>query len=340
MMRAVTLKGLGGVEMITMGEVPKATVKKGTDVLIKVIAAGVNRVDASRLGGHDAAPDSASDLPGLEVAGVVEQVGSDAVGRVKEGDRVMALLSGGGYADYAVAHMGCVMPIPQGYSFIEAAAIPETFITAWQILNRHGKVKLGQRVLIHAGASCVGSASAQITEKYFKATAITTSSEEKLDVCRSYASVALSRTRDELGWAFAPKLKRLFGEESVNVIVDPVFGGTYLSENAQVLAPDGHLIVTAFMGGALVQMNALPLFREKAQITFSKLHCRSDEYKADLVSSFEREVVPYMSERIISTIVNRTFPLEEAASAHKFIEANYDVGKVVLTVCDSPKLTL
>ncbi|KAG5504796.1 hypothetical protein GH5_05424 [Leishmania sp. Ghana 2012 LV757] len=336
MMRAVTLKGLAGVDMMTTGEVPKAAVKKGTDVLIKVMAAGVNRADVPRLGGHYATPDSSSDLLGLEVSGIVEQVGLDAVGRVKEGDRVMALLSGGGYADYAVAHMGCVMPIPQGYSFVEAATIPKTFITAWQVLHRHGKVKPGQRVLIHAGSSGMGSASAQITEKYFKAAAITTSSEEKLDVCRAYASVALSRKRDELGWAFAPKLKRLFGEESVNVIVDPVFGGTYLSENSQVLAPNGHLIVTAFMGGALVEMNALPLFREKAQITFSKLHCRSDEYKAALVSSFQREIAPYMAERIISTMVSRTFPLDEAASAHKFIEESRDYGKVVLTVCDAP----
>ncbi|XQJ27147.1 alcohol dehydrogenase, zinc-containing-like protein [Leishmania guyanensis] len=337
MMRAVVLKGFGGADMMTLGEVPKAAVKKGTDVLIKVMAAGVNRAGVSQWRDRYELPDGANSLLGLEVAGIVEQVGSDVVGRVKEGDRVMALLPGGGYADYAVAHMGCVMAMPQGYTFTEAAAIPEAFITAWQILNRHGKVKARQRVLIHAGASCIGSASAQITEKYFRATAITTSPEEKLGECKAYASVALSHARDELGWAFAPKVKCLFGEESVNVIVDSVFGETYLTENAQVLAPNGHLIVIAFMGGALVRVNALPLFREKAQITFSKLHCRSDQYKMELVTSFEREIVPYMSERIISTIVSRTFPLEEAASAHKFVEENGDYGKVVLTVCEPSK---
>ncbi|GET88750.1 quinone oxidoreductase-like protein [Leishmania tarentolae] len=337
MMRAVTLKGLGGVDTMFISEVPKAAVKKGTDVLIKVMAAGVSRAGVSKRRDSYAPPDNANELLGLEVSGIVEQVGSDAVGRVKEGDRVMALLAGGGYADYAVAHMGCVMAMPQGYSFTEAAAIPEAFIRAWQILHRHGKVKPGQKVLIHAGASDIGSASAQITEKYFKAAAITTSSEEKLDVCKTYASVTLSCSPDELGLAFAPKLKRLFGEASVNVIVDPVFGGTYLSENAQVLAPNGHLIVIAFTGGALVHMNALPFLREKAQITFSRLHCRSDQYKAGLVTSFEREIVPYMSERIISTIVDRTFPLEEVANAYKFLSDNNDHGKVVLTVCEQPK---
>ncbi|KAK7194309.1 alcohol dehydrogenase, zinc-containing-like protein [Novymonas esmeraldas] len=337
MMRAMTLKGFGGLDMLSLGEVPKAAVQKGTDVLIKVMAAGVNRADTAQRRGHNTPPSGASDLLGLEVAGIVEQVGKDATGTVKEGDRVMALLSGGGYADYAVAHMGCVMPIPQGYSFIEAAAVPETFITAWQVLHRHGKVKPGQKVLIHAGASGMGSAAAQITEKYFKATAITTSSPEKLDVCKAYASVTLSRTPDEFGWAFAPKLKRLFGEECVNVIVDPVFGGTYLSENAQVLANGGHLIVIAFMGGALVQMNALPFFRERAHITFSTLRCRDAVYKADLVRSFEREIIPYMNERIISPIVNRTFALEDAAAAHAFVEESRGYGKVILTVSEPPK---
>jgi NADPH:quinone reductase len=340
MMRAVTLKGFGGVDMLSIAQVPKATITKGTDVLIKVMAAGVNRTDLSQRRGHSLTPAVASDIMGLEVSGVVAQVGPDVDSSIKEGDNVMALLPGGGYADYAVAHMGCVMPIPQGYSFTEAAAVPETFITAWQVLNRHGKVKPGQRVLIHAGASGIGSACAQITEKYFKATAITTSSEAKVDVCKGFASVNLNRTRDEAGWAFAPKVKKLFGEQSMNVIVDPVFGGTYLSENAQVLAPDGHLVVVAFMGGSLVQMNALPFFRERAQITFSKLHCRSEQYKTTLVESFEREIVPYMNERIISPIINRTFAMEDVASAHTYIEENRGYGKVVLTMTDAPQLPI
>lgn len=337
MMRAVSLKGFGGVDMMTVAQVPKAAIKKGTDVLIKVMAAGINRADLSQRRGHYPPPDGATDIMGLEVAGVVAQVGSEVDSSIKEGDNVMALLSGGGYADFAVAHMGCVMPIPQGYSFTEAAAVPETFITAWQILNRHGKVKPGQRVLIHAGASGIGSACAQITEKYFKATAITTSSESKIDVCKGYASVNLSRTRDEAGWAFAPKVKKLFGEESMNVIVDPVFGGTYLGENAQVLAQDGHLVVVAFMGGSLVQMNALPFFREKAQITFTKLRCRSDAYKTTLVESFEKDIVPYMNERIISPIINRTFTMDEVAAAHTYIEENRGYGKVVLSMTETPQ---
>lgn len=338
-MRAVTLKGFGGVDMLSIGQVPKASIERGSDVLIKVMAAGINRADISQRRGHYPPPAGASDIMGLEVAGVVAAVGADVNGRVKEGDKVMALLPGGGYADYAVAHAGCVMPIPQGYSFMEAAAVPETFITAWQILNRHGKVKPGQRVLIHAGASGIGSACAQITEKYFKATAITTSSESKLDICKGFASVNLSRTRDEAGLAFAPKVKKLFGEESINVIVDPVFGGTYLGENAQVLAPNGHLVVVAFIGGSLVQMNALPFFREQAQITFTKLRCRTEAYKATLVGSFEKEIVPYMNERIVSPLVNRTFQLEDVAAAHTYIEENRGYGKVVLSTTEASSVS-
>ncbi|KPA83954.1 putative mitochondrial quinone oxidoreductase-like protein [Leptomonas pyrrhocoris] len=337
MMRAVVLKGFGGVDMMSVAEVPMAAVKRSTDVLIKVMAAGVNRADLSQRRGHYPPPPGATDVMGLEVAGVVAQVGSGVDSSIKEGDNVMALLPGGGYAEYAVAQMGCVMPMPQGYSFTDAAAVPETFITAWQILNRHGKVKPRQRVLIHAGASGIGSACAQITEKYFKATAITTSSEAKLDVCKGYASVTLSRTKDEAGWAFAPKVKKLFGEESIHVIVDPVFGGTYLSENSQLLAPNGHLVVVAFMGGSLVQMNALPFFRENAQITFTKLRCRSDQYKTTLVESFEQEIVPYLNARVISPVINRTFTLEEVGAAHTYIEENRGYGKVVLVLADAPQ---
>ncbi|KPI87437.1 quinone oxidoreductase-like protein [Leptomonas seymouri] len=337
MMRAVTLKGFGGVDKMAVAEVPMVTIKKSTDVLINVMAAGVNRADLSQRRGHYPPPPGASDIMGLEVAGVVAQVGSGVDNGIKEGDKVMALLPGGGYADYAVAHMGCVMPIPQGYSFTEAAVIPETFITAWQTLKRHGKVMPGQRVLIHAGASGIGSACAQITEKYFKATAITTSSEDKLDICKGYASVNLSRTKDKAGWSFAPKVKKLFGEESIHVIVDPVFGGTYLNENAQVLAPNGHLVVLAFMGGSQVQINALPFYREQAQITFTKLRCRRDDYKTMLVKSFEKEVIPYMNERIIAPIISHRFRLEEVAAAHTYIEENRGYGKVVLSMSDTSR---
>lgn len=340
MMRAMTLKGIGGVEMLALSQVPKVDIAKSTDVLIKVMAAGINRADISQRRGHYNPPPGASEILGLEVAGVVTGVGSDAASRFKEGDRVMALLPGGGYADYALAHVGSVMKVPQGYSFVEAAAVPETFLTAWQILKFHGNLQAGQNVLIHAGASGIGSATAQLTEKYFKARAITTSSADKVEFCRALASASLSRTPDSSGLCFAPKIRSLFGEESIHVVVDPVFGGSYLSENASVLAPGGKLVVIAFMGGSSIEMSGLPLYRQMVHIIFSKLRCRGDDYKAALVSSFEREVMPYLNERIVSPIVSKTFPLTEAASAHTWIEENRGWGKVVLTMSDSTARTI
>lgn len=331
LMRAITLKGFGGVDMMQVSRVPKVELSTSTDVLIKVMAAGVNRADLSQRKGHYPPPKGCTEVMGLEVSGVVEEVGNE-VERFRAGDRVMALLSGGGYSDYAVAHHGSVMPMPQGYSFIEAAAIPEAFLTAWQTLKLHGDVQKGHRVLIHAGASGVGTAASQIVEKYFQATAVTTSSTAKVEVCRSYASVNVDRTPNETGLCFAPKIATLLGENAINVVLDPVFGGTYLEEDASVLAEDGRIIVLSFMGGARVHVNCLPLFRQRAQIIFSKLRSQSDDYKAQLVQSFESEIMPLLSERIIVPVPNKTFPLEEVAQAHLRLEESKTWGKVVLTV--------
>lgn len=336
MMRAVTLKGFGDPDVLQISRIPKVAIAKTTDVLIKVMAAGVNRGDASQRRGHYPPPKGISEVLGLEVSGVVEQVGSD-VTRVKEGDRVMALLAGGGYADYAIAHHGSVMHIPQGYSFIEAAAIPEAFLTAWQALKVHAQVKKNQHVLIHAGASGVGTAASQLVEKYFEATAITTSSPHKVEVCKNFASINLDRTPDETGMSFAPKIKNLLGDGAVNSILDCIFGGSYVSEDAAVLAQDGKIVVTAFLGGARVHLNCLPLFRQRAQIIFSKLRCQSDEYKQELIESFEQEVIPYFRERIISPVANKTYDLEEAIQAHNRLEDSKSWGRIVLSMNSSLK---
>lgn len=330
-MKAITLKGFGDVDMLQVSRIPKVAVSRGKDVLIKVMSAGVNRADASQRRGHYPPPKGSCEVMGLEVSGVVEKVGKE-VQNFKEGDKVMALLPGGGYAEYAIAHEGSVMVMPPGYSFIEAAAIPEAFLTAWQALKMHGDVQKGQHVLIHAGASGVGTAAAQIVEKYFEATAVTTSSEAKVEICKNFASINLARTQDETGMCFAPKIKNLLGEGAINLVLDSIFGGSYISEDASVLAQDGRIVVLAFMGGAKVHLNCLPLLRQRAQIIFSKLRCQSDDYKRTLVESFEKEVIPYMNDRIIVPVANKTYPLEEVAQAHARLEDNKAWGKIVLTV--------
>ncbi|EPY28819.1 NADPH2:quinone reductase [Strigomonas culicis] len=243
----------------------------------------------------------------------------------------MALLSGGGYAEYAVASQSMVLPVPQGYTFVSAAAIPESFLTAWQLLRFVGDVQEGQRVLLHAGASCLGVAASQLTEKYFRATAVTTSSAAKVEYCKRYASVCLSRTPDESGLLFANKVRTLLGEESINCIVEPIFGGNYMQENEAVLAERGRIIVVAYMGGARVQLNLMPLYRLRAHLLFSKLRCRSDAYRAQVVSTFEEEILPYLHERIIVPAMFKSLPLREAAQAHQLLESSTNWGKIVLT---------
>ncbi|KAG5498984.1 hypothetical protein GH5_03678 [Leishmania sp. Ghana 2012 LV757] len=331
MMRAVTLKGFGGTDMLQISHIPKAFITRGRDLLIKVCAAGVNRADAAQRHGHYSPPKGSSEVMGLEVSGTVEQIGADVTG-FKEGDRVMALLPGGGYAEYAVAHEGSVMHIPTGYSFIEAAAIPEAFLTAWHALKYHGDCRKGQHVLIHAGASGIGMAAAQIVEKYFRATAVSTSSESKVEVCKNFASISLARTPDETGMCFSPKVKSLLGEGAIDLVLESVFGGSYISEDAAVLAKDGRIVVLAFMGGAKVHLNCLPLLRQRAHVIFSKLRCQSDDYKQNLVDTFVKEVIPYMNERVIVPVANKTYPLEEVAQAHARVDDSKAWGKIVLTV--------
>lgn len=339
MMRAVTLKGFGNPDVLQISRIPKVAISKGTDVLIKVMAAGVNRGDASQRRGLYPPPKGASEVLGLEVSGIVEQVGKE-VTKVKEGDRVMALLPGGGYADYAVSHFGSVMHIPHGFSFIEAAAIPEAFLTAWQVLKIHAQVQKGQHVLIHLGASGVGMAASQLVEKYFEATAITTSSPGKVEVCKNFASINLDRTPDETGFAFSPKIKNLLGDGAVNAVIDCIFGGSYFAEDSAVLAQDGKIIVTAFLGGARVHINCLSLFRQRASVIFSKLRCQSDEYKQKLVESFEQEIIPFFQERIISPVANKTYEVEEVIQAHNRLDDHKSWGRVVLSLNRSEKHTL
>ncbi|KPA80449.1 putative mitochondrial oxidoreductase [Leptomonas pyrrhocoris] len=331
MMRAVTLNGFGGTEVLQISQLPRPVITNPREVLIRVKAAGINRADVAQRYGHYPPPKGSSELLGLEVSGVIEQVGPD-VKRFKDGDKVMALLSGGGYAEYAVAHEGSVMHIPQGYSFIEAAAIPEAFLTAWQALKFHGNLQKGQTALIHAGASGVGTAASQLVEKYFEGTAVTTSSESKVAVCKKFASVNLSRTPDESGLCFAPKVKEALGEAAINVVVDCVFGGSYISENAAVLAEDGCIVVLAFLGGSKVELDFSPLFKQRAHLIFSKLRNQSAEYKEKLTTSFDQEVVPLMSARKIVAVANASYPLEQVAQAHAHLDDNKDGGKIILTL--------
>lgn len=215
MMRAVTLKAFGGVENMVVSSVAKPVLAQATDVLIRVKAAGINRGDLQQRKGNYPPPSGTTDIMGLEAAGVIEALG-EGVSGFRVGDYVMCLLAGGGYAEYVVAPHGSVLPIPAGYSFTEAAAIPEVFLTAWQCLRFNADVQEGDRVLIHAGASGVGSAACQLVERAIGGVAITTSSESKVEGCKAFASYAVSRSvNPDNGKVFADKVHNALGDTHV-----------------------------------------------------------------------------------------------------------------------------
>lgn len=331
MMRAVTLKSFGGPQMLQLSRIPKVSVTRPTDVLIKVVAAGVNRADAAQRRGHNNAPKGASEVLGLECSGIVADVGAE-VKNVKPGDSVMALLTGGGYAEYCVSHHGTVMPVPHGYSYSEAAAVPESFLTAWFCL--HARAKLGKRknVLLHAGTSTISMAAAQLVERYYEGTAITTCAAEKVDVCKNYASINLDRTPDETGARFAPKIINLLGDSPIDLILDPLFGGSYLTENSVVLARDGKIVVLACLAGARVQLDALPLLRQGAELIFARLRDRDPDSRTELVKSFCQEIGPLLDERVVAPPPTRAVPLEEVMNAHLRLDDKETTGKMVLIV--------
>lgn len=334
-MRAVTLRGFGAVDNLIVSSVPKPTLTSLSDVLIKVKSTAVNRGDIMQRKGHYPPPPGCTDILGLEAAGVVEAVGP-GVTRFVPGDRVMALLSGGGYAEYAVASEGSVMAIPAPFSFTQAAAIPEAFLTAWQALAMTCRTREGDRVLVHAGASGVGTAAAQLVERVLKGQAITTSSESKVPFCRQYASYAVSRT-PELGNAFSKKVFDALGDKrGVQTVIDPVFGGTYLEEDGECLGVDGTIVVIAFMGGhTITQWKAAPFFAKRANICFSTLRSRSDAYKAALVQSFEASALPCFERGCdgrlpLEPVISKVFPLDAVREAHRLVDSNESLGKIIL----------
>jgi NADPH:quinone reductase len=338
-MRAVTLKAFGGIENMVVSHVAKPVVAAATDVLIRVKAAGINRGDLMQRKGNYPPPPGASEIMGLEAAGIVEALG-DSVTSVKVGDSVMCLLSGGGYAEYVVASQGSVMPIPAGFTFTEAAAIPEVFLTAWQCLKFNADVQRGDRVLVHAGASGVGTAASQLVERVIGGVAITTSSENKVEGCKAYATYAVSRTpNEETGKVFADKVAAALGDaKGVQAIIDPVFGGQYLAEDGEAMAVDGVTVVLAFMGGNVIkEFNGTPFFRKRATVRFSTLRSRSEEYKSKLVKSFCEEALPYFSTPNanglkLESVINTVLALEDVTKGHALLEANDTSGKVILTL--------
>lgn len=322
-MRAVEISRPGGPEVLRLVERPIPQPGYG-QILIRVDYAGVNRPDALQRAGNYAPPPTASDLPGLEVSGHVVAVGPGAQ-RWKAGDAVVALTPGGGYADYVVTHWGQALPVPEGLESAAAAALCETFFTVWTNVFGRGKLKAGERFLVHGGSSGIGTTAIQLAHAFGARVFATAGSEEKCDACRALGAERAINYREE---DFVAVLK---GEGGADLILDMV-GGDYIPRNLRALAEDGRLVQIAFLSGPTAEVNfGLPM-RRRLSVTGSTLRPLSDLEKARIAEGLEASVWPLLSAGRVAPVMDSVFPLEQASRAHERMESSAHIGKIVLKV--------
>lgn len=326
MMRAVCVRAPGAADQLYLGEAERPAAGPG-EVLVRVRATALNRADVLQRRGHYPPPEGASAILGLEMAGEVVALGK-GVTRHQEGDAVCALLPGGGYAQYAAVPEVLAMPVPRGLSFEEAAALPEVFLTAFQALHWIARLEAGERVLIHAGASGVGTAALQLA-RLAGATAYATASAGKHARCLALGATRAIDYRTE---DFAAVIADVTDGRGVDVIVDFI-GAPYFHQNLDALAVDGRVVLLAQMGGAKVeQVDLRPFFRKRAQLTASTLRNRSEAYKARLTRDFEAYALPHFAEGRLKPVIDRVMDWGDVAEAHRVMEANANAGKIVLRV--------
>lgn len=326
-MKAILVESPGGVEKLKLGDFPTPE-PKPDDLLVRVRATALNRADILQRQGKYPPPPGASPLLGLEMAGEVEVVGSQCRGW-KKGDRVMALLAGGGYAQYAAVPCGMAMRIPSNLSFEEAAAIPEAFLTAFQVLVWIGRLQEGDYALIHAGASGVGSAAVQLVKDAGGFAVVTAGSAEKLSFCHQLGAVAGFNYKEG---PFASGVLEASKGHGADIIIDPV-GASHWEQNLACLAVDGRWILIATMGGSkIAEVNLIPFFRKRGQLTASTLRSRPPEYKIRLTQDFAKQVLPRFARGRIRAVVDKVFHWSEVREAHRYLEENRNMGKVVLRV--------
>lgn len=322
-MRAIEISRPGGPEVLRLVERPIPRPGYG-QILIRVDHAGVNRPDALQRAGNYAPPPTASDLPGLEVSGHVVAVGPGAQ-RWKEGDAVVALTPGGGYADYVVTHWGQALPVPEGMEPAAAAALCETFFTVWTNVFGRGKLKAGERFLVHGGSSGIGTTAIQLAHAFGARVFATAGSEDKCEACRQLGAERAINYRQE---DFVAVLK---GEGGADLILDMV-GGDYIPRNLRALAEDGRLVQIAFLSGPTAEVNfGLPM-RRRLSVTGSTLRPLSDLDKARIARGLEDSVWPLLSAGRVAPVMDSVFPLAEAAKAHERMESSAHIGKIVLKV--------
>ncbi len=326
-MRAI-LHQSGSADTLHLGEYP--TPEPGsTEILIKVAATALNRADIMQRKGHYPPPAGASPILGLEMAGTVVKVGNE-VRKWAIGDRVCGLLAGGGYAEYAVLHEDMALPVPASMEWTVAGAIPETFLTAYQALFTIADLREGEKVLLHAGASGVGTAAIQLA-KLAGAEVLVTASGPKHSLC---TELGASRAVDYQKEDFAKAVAEYTENQGVNVIVD-VIGAPYFRQNIDSLAPDGRMVLLAFMGGyKITDVSLIPVLMKRLSITGSTLRSRSLSYKIKLTQDFQSFAWEAITDGTMAPVIDSVFDWKEAAEAHRRMEANTNAGKIVLRVTE------
>ena len=326
-MKAVLLDGFGGPEVLRIDDAEVPSPAAG-QVLIKVVATSVNRPDIIQREGHYPPPPGESEILGLEVAGTIAEIGP-GVDTCQRGDRVMSLVAGGGYAEYAVAYAGHLIPIPDTMSFEEAACVCETYLTAYLNVFMIGGFEDGQAVLLHGGGGGVNTAAIQLCRVLApNGRIMVTSSPAKVERVRKLGADLVINYRDE---DFAEAVKAYTGGGGANVILDHV-GATYLAANMKALAVAGTLMIIGIMGGAKAELNLALMMVKRQRIIGSVLRSRPVQEKGEIVARFIAAVMPALAERRIVPLIDRTYALDEVAEAHKTMEASRHFGKVVLKV--------
>ncbi len=325
-MTAIAIRAPGGPEVLVPQERPVPTPGAG-EILVKVAAAGVNRPDVMQRQGLYPPPDGAPDIPGLEIAGEIVALGA-GVKRWKAGDRTMALVIGGGYAQYCLAHETHALPVPAGLSDIEAAAIPETYFTVWHNVFERGALKSGETLLVHGGTSGIGTAAIQLA-KAFGARVITTAgSADKCEATRRLgADVAVNYKAED----FVAAVKAATGGKGADVILDMV-GGGYIERNYEAAAVEGRIVQIAFQGSPKATVDFRRIMLKRLHHTGSTLRSRSIADKGTIACAIEAKVLPLLAAGKVKAIVDSTFPLDQAAAAHARMETSAHIGKIVLTV--------
>ncbi len=327
-MRAIVIAGRGGAEVLEIREVP-APEPRGDQIRVRVRACALNRADLMQARGmYPAPPGAPADIPGLEYAGEVDAIGPDAIGPLKVGDRVFGIVGGGGQAEYVLTHERMAVPIPGNLDFVQAAAVPEAFLTAHDALTARGRLNPGESVLIHAVGSGVGTAAVQVAHAMGCTVLGTSRTAEKLERARE---LGLDHPIDTSKESFAEAVKTLTNGAGVSVVID-FLGGPALAANLAALAPLGRLVIVGYLGGANAPVDLSTILRKRLTIVGTTLRARPLEEKIAATRRFAEQVIPWLARGLVRPVVDSVFDLDDVRKAQARMEANEVFGKVVLRV--------